>query len=193
MNLSKPSAVLVRTPPFGSSLRHLVACAAMALAVVPITACGGPEGKTASVSAGNMPEGETWAGVYFHPVFGNLHLVEQDTNIIGKWQRTDKSAWGQLSGTKMGDVVHFEWTEHKYGLVGPSASVKGRGYFKYSMGHDNIAELHGQYGLGDDEVGSQWDCVKQMAGKQPMPPDLNSITGEVPGGNASDTGGTGFH
>jgi len=189
----KRFGVQVRTLALGSSLRHLAACAVMGLAIVPVAACGGPDGKSASVQAGNMPEGETWAGVYFHPVFGNLHLVEQDTNVVGKWQRTDKSAWGELSGTKMGNVVHFQWTEHKYGLVGPSASVKGRGYFVYKMGANNIAELHGEYGLGEDEVGSSWDCVKQMQGKVPMPPDLNSITGEVPGGGADDTGGAGFH
>jgi hypothetical protein len=176
-------------------LKHLAtACLAAVILALSLGACGGSGGKTASVQAGNMPEGQTWAGVYFHPVFGNLHLVEQDTNVIGKWQRTDKSAWGQLSGTKMGNVMHFEWTEHKYGLVGPAASVKGRGYFVYKVGHDNIGELHGEYGLGEDETGSTWDCVKQMQGKLPQPPDLDSITGETPGGGADDTGtGGGFH
>jgi hypothetical protein len=170
-------------------IRHaFLAAAALALAV-PCTACGGPDGKSANVVAGDMPSGNTWAGVYFHPVYGNLNLVEQDNNVIGKWQRTDKSAWGQLSGTKVGNVLHFQWSEHKYGLVGPSATIKGKGYFVYKMGSDNIPALHGEYGLGDDEVGSTWDCVKQMAGKQPIAPDLNSITGETPGGSASDNGG----
>jgi hypothetical protein len=174
-------------------LRTLAVCAGLVFASAAVMGCGEPSGKTASIAVGNMPDGEMWAGVYFHPVYGNLHLVEQDTNVIGKWQRTDKSAWGQLSGTKMGNVIHFQWTEHKYGMVGPSAQVKGKGYFVYKMGPDNIALLHGEYGLGDDEVGSAWDCVKQMAGKTPMQPDLNSITGEVPGGGANDTGGSGFH
>jgi len=173
-------------------IKHALVIAAALVAVAPLTGCGGPEGKTASVVAGDMPASETWAGVYFHPVYGRLHLVEQDNNIIGKWQRTDKSAWGQLSGTKVGNVMHFQWTEHKYGMVGPSANVKGKGYFVYKMGPDSIAQLHGEYGLDSDEVGSTWDCVKQMAGKVPEQPDLNSISGETPGGSATDNGG-GFH
>ena len=173
-------------------IKHALVIAAALVAVAPLAGCGGPEGKTANVVAGDMPASETWAGVYFHPVYGRLHLVEQDNNVIGKWQRTDKSAWGQLSGTKVGNVMHFQWTEHKYGMVGPSAEVKGKGYFVYKMGPDGIAQLHGEYGLDSDEVGSTWDCVKQMAGKVPEQPDLNSISGETPGGSASDTGG-GFH
>lgn len=170
-------------------IKHVVLVAASLALALPTVGCGGPDGKSANVVAGDMPAGETWAGVYFHPVFGNLHMVEQDNNIIGKWQRTDKSAWGQLSGTKVGNVMHFQWTEHKYGMVGPSAAVKGKGYFVYKMGPDSIAQLHGEYGLDSDEVGSTWDCVKQMAGKVPMQPDLNSISGETPGGSASDEGG----
>ncbi len=122
-------------------------------------------------SLATCPRAETWAGQYFHPVYGTLHLVEQDNNVIGKWQRTDKSAWGQLSGTKVGNVLHFQWTEHKYGLVGPSASITGKGYFVYKIGADSIPALHGEYGLDSDETGSTWDCVKQMMGKQPIPPD----------------------
>lgn len=166
---------------------------ALLLATAPCIDCGGPEGKSAPVTPGNMPTGEAWTGVYFHPIYGNLNLVEQDNNVIGKWQRTDKSAWGQMSGKKLGNVLHFEWTEHKYGLIGPSASSKGKGYFVYGMGPDSTAKLHGEFGLEQDEVGAgTWDCVKQMQGKQPVPPDLNSITGETPGGSAGDTGG-GFH
>jgi hypothetical protein len=159
-----------------------------AVATTPCLGCGSSSGKTAAVVAGDMPEGQTWSGVYFHPVFGNLNLVEQGNNVVGKWQRTDKSAWGELSGTKVGNVMHFEWTEHKYGLVGPAASVKGRGYFVYKVGADNIGKLDGEYGLGEDEVGSTWNCIKQMDGKIPKTPDLTSITGATPGGSADDTG-----
>lgn len=170
-------------------MRHVVFVAAALVAAVPCAGCGGPDGKTANVVAGDMPTGETWSGVYFHPVYGNLNLQENDNNaVIGKWQRADKSAWGSMSGTKVGNVLHFHWTEHKYGLVGPSASVSGKGYFVYKLGNDGIPALHGEYGIGEDETGSTWDCVKQMMGKQPIPPDLNSITGETPGGSASDTG-----
>ena len=47
-----------------------------------------------------------------------------------------------------------------------------------------IAELDGQFGLGDDEVGSDWHNVKQ----QNVKPDLGSITGDL-GGTAPAAAG----
>ena len=153
---------------------------ASGLAVVgsTVAGCGGSqEAKSANVKPDDMPSGETWTGVYFHPVYGYLHMVEQDTNVVAKWKRTDQSAWGELSGVKTGNVVHFTWHEHKYGLVGPSAETHGKGYFVYKMNGESIAELDGQFGLENDETGSDWHNVKQ----QRMVPDLNSIKGDTGG------------
>lgn len=146
--------------------------------VMGTVGCGNGEGaKSANIKPDDMPEGESWTGVYFHPVYGYLHIVEQDTNIVGKWKRADQSAWGELSGVKTGNVVHFTWKEHKYGLVGPSAETHGKGYFVYKMNGEKIAELDGQFGLDNDETGSDWHNVKQ----QRMNPDLNSIKGDTGG------------
>jgi hypothetical protein len=82
---------------------------ALAASSVAVIGCGGPPPMTAHITPGDMPEGESWTGVYFHPVYGYLHLVEQDTSIVGKWKRADQSAWGELSGTKVGNVLHFAW------------------------------------------------------------------------------------
>ena len=43
---------------------------------------------------------------------------------------------------KTGNVLHFTWKEHKYGLVGPAAE-RGKGYFVYKAGENGIAELDG--------------------------------------------------
>jgi hypothetical protein len=138
---------------------------------------GGGGAKSAHITPGDMPAGETWSGVYFHPVYGYLHMVEQDTNVVAKWKRADQSAWGELSGTKVGNVLHFQWKEHKYGLVGPAAESHGKGVFIYKMNKEGLAELDGQFGIGDDETGSDWHNVKQ----QRMTPDLSSITGDLGG------------
>jgi hypothetical protein len=168
------------------SVRSLAFAIVLGVSAVGAMGCGGPDSKTAHIQAKDMPEGETWTGVYYHPAYGYLHMVEQDNNtVVGKWRKTDQSAWGRLSGTKTGNVLHFQWTETKYGLVGPSATSKGKGYFVYKMGANEIAELDGQYGLDQDEVGSDWHCIKQ----QRMQPDLGSITGDVPGGGSSTGGG----
>ena len=156
-----------------------VICGLICAVSLLATACDGGLGgaKTANIPAGEMPSGETWAGVYYHPVFGYLHMQEEGSNVIGKWKRTDQSAWGEMSGTKSGNVLHYAWKEHKIGLVGPAARSEGKGYFVYKMGKENIAELDGQFGLGNDEAGSDWHNVKQVR----MNPDLKSISGDTGG------------
>jgi hypothetical protein len=147
--------------------------------------CGGGDGaKSANVTASDMPPGESWNGVYFHPVFGYLHLQEEGTSVVGRWKRADQSAWGELSGTKLGNVLHYTWKEHKYGLVGPAAETKGKGVFVFKLGPNDIPVLEGEYGLNDNETGSDWKCVKQ----QRMNPDLKSITGDM-GGTAPPAAG----
>lgn len=163
----------------------------LVLAALPVAlgaaACGTPpeKPKTASVKPDNMPEGGSWTGVFFDPQFGMLHLVHHDTNVSGRWKRPNGSAWGELNGPVVGNVAHFEWTEHKIGLVGPAAVTKGRGYFVYTKaaGENADDELHGEWGLGANEAGNPWTCVKQRN----ITPDPNGIGASAePGGPKSD-------
>jgi hypothetical protein len=159
------------------------------VALIALVACDNSGGaKVAHVTAGQMPAGETWSGVYFHPVFGYLHMVEQDGNVIGRWKRADQSAWGELSGTRQGNVLRFRWKEHKIGQYGPSGESSGKGYFIYTVNRDGIGNLEGHYGLHDDETGSNWNNVKQ----QRMVPDLKSITGNDSSGG-DKPGGSEWH
>jgi hypothetical protein len=158
-------------------LAPVLLAAALACGSSALVACGGGDTHTANIKPDDMPEGESWTGVYYHPVYGYLHLVANENNIVGKWKRTDGSAWGQISGVATGNVLHFHWKEHKYGVVGPSAEQSGKGYFQYKMGAEKIAELDGQFGMGSDETGGDWHTVKQVR----MTPDLNSIKGDNPG------------
>jgi len=162
-----------------SSFRNvLLATSVTAFAAISITGCGdGNEPKTAKVASGPMPEGETWTGVYFHPVFGYLHMQEEGANVVGRWKRTDQSHWGELSGTHSGNVLHYTWKEHKIGMVGASATTKGKGYFVYKVNKENIGELKGEFGLNDSEVGSSWNNVKQVRSAV----DLKSIGGDAEG------------
>jgi hypothetical protein len=163
---------------FVPSLRRLLTATTLTFAAIGLAGCGeGSEPKTAKVASGPMPEGETWTGVYFHPVFGYLHIQEEGANIVGRWKRTDQSHWGELSGTHGGNVVHYTWKEHKIGMVGASATTKGKGYFVYKVNKENIGELDGEFGLNDTEVGTSWKNVKQIR----MPPDLKSIGGDSEG------------
>lgn len=147
-------------------------------------ACGEPqEAKSANVKQGPMPEGESWTGVYFHPVYGYLHLVEEGANVVGRWKRADQSKWGEMSGTRAGNVLHYTWKEHNLGgmSVGAAAHSKGKGYFVYKLDNENRPFLEGQFGLDDSEVGSDWRNMKQPR----MTPDIKSIPGDhdaVPAG-----------
>jgi hypothetical protein len=141
-----------------------------------LTGCGGPPAaKFAPVTAGELPGGESWPGVYYNTVYGNLNLEQNGDNIVGRWKRTNESAWGELNGTAEGNVLHFTWTEHKYGALGASADIKGTGIFVYTKG-EAAGELKGQYALQDSQNVASWDCVKQIGKKA----DLNSITGDNP-------------
>lgn len=160
-------------------LASILSVSAIAISMsLGVVACGGGEGaKTAKIVPGPMPEGETWTGVYFHPVYGHLHLVEEGTNVVGRWKRADQSHWGEMSGTKQGNLLRYTWKEHKIGMVGPSATVHGKGYFVYKVNAEGHGELHGEFGLKDSEVGSDWKNVKL----QRMQPDLKSIGGDAEG------------
>jgi hypothetical protein len=149
---------------------------ALATAGGALAGCGGGSGpKFGNIKAGELPSGESWAGVYYNPVYGYLHMVDQGENVVGRWKRTDSSHWGELSGTAEGNVMHFQWKEHQYGAVGPSSDIKGEGVFVYKMG-ESAPELDGQYSLADSNSVGQWHCVKQLNTK----PDLNSINGDNP-------------
>jgi hypothetical protein len=142
------------------------------------TGCAGDEhSKRAKVPQGPMPENEQWTGVYFHPVYGHLHLQETEGSIVGRWKRADQSKWGELSGKANGNVMHYTWKEHTVGMVGASATTSGKGYFQYKMDAENRPVLDGQFGLKDDETGSDWHNVKQAR----MVPDLKSIGGDSEG------------
>ena len=168
-----------------------LACIVVALFSLTLVACGASQQtKVANVQAGDLPVGGDWVGVYYSPVYGYLHLVKEGNAVSGKWRTADGAAWGELHGTVTGNLLKYEWTEHKIGLVGPSATSKGRGYFKYVAPKEGEAhEIHGEWGLKQDETGSTWEAVKQ----QNMRPDPDSVMpdeleGRTEGGGWDDEG-----
>jgi len=139
--------------------------------------CGGTQATKVEVTPKAMPAGASWDGVYFNPVWGYLHVQTQGNSYNARWKRADESAWGEMHGTITNDVANFEWVEHKIGMVGPSATSKGKGYFRYTRPEgDNVDDrLVGVWGFDDAETGGgEWDAIKQRN----MKPDLQSIKGE---------------
>jgi hypothetical protein len=147
---------------------------------VALVGCAGNQAARFSIGqkSGEMPSGQNWEGVYYNPVYGYLHVVGNEGALTGRWKRTNASAWGELSGQAEGNVLHFTWTEHKYGEVGPASDAQGSGVFVYKVGENDVGELDGQYAVKDSDSVGEWHCVKQMNVK----PDIKSINGDNPMG-----------
>ena len=147
-------------------------------AIAPLAACGGSHApsKTANVAQGSLPAGTTFKGVWFNPVFGDMHAVPEGDTLVAKYKSQSNGVWGTINGKITGDVIKFEWTEHKTGAVGPGSTRTGKGWFKYVPAENGEQpKLKGGWGLGDDEVsGGDWDCVLQ----KDVPVKLDSIGGE---------------
>jgi hypothetical protein len=154
-------------------------------------ACGGPgNAKVATVKAGDMPEGGDWTGVYYDQTNGYLHMVKEGDTVSGKWRTTAGDAWGEMSGKVTGNLLKYEWKEHRIGMVGPSATRTGRGYFVYSEPKAGEAhQVNGEFGLGMDETGMKWSGVKQ-ANMKPNPDSVmpDEIEGRMTGGEWDEGG-----
>lgn len=140
-----------------------------------LSACGGPppEPTHAQVKPSDMPPGGDWTGVFYSPIYGHLHLIKEGNSVSGKWRTAAGDKWGELHGEATGDLLKFDWKEHKIGLVGPGSTTTGRGYFKYVVppGENVNHEIRGEWGLGRSEVGHVWEAVRQRN----MVPEPSSV------------------
>jgi hypothetical protein len=160
-----------------------------------IIACGPDKDapKVATVKAGEMPSGGEWAGVYFSPLYGYLHIVTDGKAVNGGWRTAAGDAFGELHGETDGNLLKYEWKERRIGAVGADAVKKGKGYFVYKIPKAGEAhEIHGEWGLGESEAGNTWSAVKQKN----MPPDLKAVQpdeyeGRVTGGGWDEGEGGG--
>jgi hypothetical protein len=152
----------------------LVAALAAAGAGTLGAGCGKPPPPTtANVKAGDLPAGGDWSGVFYSPLYGHLHLVKEGSSVSGKWRTSNGDKWGELHGEATGDLLKYQWVEHKIGMVGPGSTTEGRGYFKYFVPADENAnqEIKGQWGLERSEIGNPWEAVRQRN----MLPDPDSV------------------
>jgi len=172
---------------------------ALMLPCVTLVACGpGKPANSADMANKEMPEGASWKGVYYSQIYGNLHLVDDGDSIKGAWRTAAGEAWGELTGKSDGAVLKYEWTEHRIGMVGPSADKKGKGYFVYSRPNRGNAkdpdEIKGQWGLGKNETGNKWEAIKQTNvepdPKSVMPDEVERGAGVSGGGWDEGSGKT---
>jgi hypothetical protein len=139
--------------------------------------CGG--GNTANIKPGPMPDNGTYTGVYFSPQYGEMHLVQNGSAVVGKYKKDERS--GRIQGEAEGDVMTFEWTEYKAMVSNRPQSTRGRGHFRYMIDASNGDHiLKGRWGLGDDDTsGGEWNAYKSRS----QQPDLERF------GSGGETGG----
>jgi hypothetical protein len=146
-----------------------------------VIGCGG--GSTANIDPGTMPENGTYSGVYFSPQYGEMHLVQNGTAVVGKFKKDERS--GKIQGEADGDVLRFEWTEYKAMVSNRPQETRGHGYFRYMIDASNGDHvLKGRWGLNDDDsTGGEWNAYKSRTRE----PDLESLDGEPTSGGEGDS------
>jgi hypothetical protein len=131
----------------------LVVCAFVAIS------CGG--GGAADVSAGPMPEGGTFTGVFFSPQYGEMNMIQNGSSVVGEYKHELRS--GKIQGEAEGDLLRFEWVERKAMVSNRPQETRGHGYFRYAIDSgsgDHV--LKGEWGNGDAETGGgPWNAYKQ--------------------------------
>lgn len=151
--------------------------------------CGGVQ--RARVSAGAMPPGGTFTGVWYSPQYGEMHIVQTGATAVGRYQKEERK--GRLQGAVEGDVMRFEWTENKEMIVGRPVKTKGRGYFRLvSDAAEDNWKLMGEWGHDNSETGGgPWNAVKSKKGKPVLDPSApsDSYSGGDQGGDDDGFGG----
>ncbi|MEM9195434.1 MAG: hypothetical protein AAGF12_40060 [Myxococcota bacterium] len=120
--------------------------------------CGGGRGR-ANVTAGSMPSGGSFTGVWFSPQYGEMHMLQQGASVIGEYRKDERA--GRIQGTAQGNLMRFEWTEERQLVSGRPTLTRGRGYFQYAIGDDDRHNILGEWGIDDDEVGGgEWNAYR---------------------------------
>ena len=148
-----------------------------------LAACAGG-GEMADVKPGPMPAEGNFTGVYFSPQYGEMHLVQNGTAVVGKYKKDERS--GSIQGEADGDVMKFEWKELKAMVSNRPSETIGHGYFRYMVDPANGDHvLKGRWGLDDSDTnGGEWNAYKSRK----MEPDLEKFGPEPSSGGekASD-------
>lgn len=155
-----------------------------------IVACGG---GGASLSAGPMPPEGSFTGVYFSPQYGEMHMIQNGSSVIGEYKKDERS--GRIQGDADGDLMRFEWTESRAMVSNRPTVTRGRGYFRYSIAPtNNEHQIAGEWGLDDDETGGgPWTGVKSKRRQPRLSTDSDgssSSGGESESNDYGDEGGS---
>ncbi len=152
--------------------------------LLPLAACGG---GMSSRSAGPMPQGGTFTGVWFSPQYGEMNMVQTGNAVVGEYHKDERA--GRIQGTANGNLMRFEWTEERELVGGLPQTTRGRGYFHYLIDDSGKHNLLGEWGIDDsDSGGGDWNAYKMM---NRQPHLANEGQGDTSGGDNDDWNDTG--
>ncbi|HEX7476368.1 MAG TPA: hypothetical protein VF331_01040 [Polyangiales bacterium] len=161
---------------------------AACIAALALGACGG---SGVHLSAGPMPEGGTFTGVYHSPQYGDMNLIQNGSAVVGDYKQEMRA--GKIQGEAEGDVLRFEWTESKAMIGNRPTEARGHGYFRYKIDKGNGDHvLTGEWGLGDAASGGgPWNAYKQKNKEPHLASEKRSSGGEKSSGD--DESGSSGH
>lgn len=137
---------------------RLVAASSLALAL----ACGGSQGPNINVQS--MPAGGSYNGVFMSPQYGEMHLCQTGTSVVGRYFKDERT--GSIQGSLTGNVLRFRWEESRELVAGRPVRTEGRGYFELSIQADGDTYLRGEWGIDNEMAGGgAWEAVKMRRGE----------------------------
>jgi hypothetical protein len=150
-----PDAALDYGSPGDTPMTRTIALTVLVLSTL-VLACGGGRAR---VSAGPMPTGGTFTGVWSSPQYGEMQMVQTGNAVVGEYHRDERS--GRIQGTANGDLLRFEWREERELVQGRPTITTGRGYFRYSIDEAGKHNILGEWGIDDSETGGgEWNAYK---------------------------------
>jgi hypothetical protein len=168
------------------ALSSLTLALALALSVGPagagLAACGGP--GRANITAGTMPAGQTFTGVWHSPQYGEMQMVQTGNQVVAEYIQDERR--GRIQGTVQGDLLRFEWSERRELVAGRPVTTRGRGYFRFVVGDDTDSYIVGEWGHDDNETGGgPWRGVRDRRRR----PRLSTDSGGGSTAGGDDGGG----
>ena len=144
--------------------------------------CGG---GTHGPKSAAMPEGGNWSGVYFSPQYGEMHLVQNGSAVMGRFKKDERT--GDIQGEADGNLLEFEWTEYKAMVSNRPQETKGHGYFQYLATESGDHRLKGPGGIGDGRR-ERWRMERYQLAQQGARSD--SLRDKTRGGGRATTSWT---
>lgn len=147
--------------------------------------CGGDGIRHASVSPGPMPAGQTFTGVWHSPQYGEMHMVQTGSQVVGEYTQDERH--GRIQGTAQGDLMRFEWSDERELVMGRPTTTRGHGYFQFQVGGDGDSYIVGEWGHDQNETGGgPWRAARDRRRQ----PHLGGATSGGSGSSSSESGGS---